>query len=542
MKKSLYIDWCLVWLIVLLIFFFLIYSFFSFNYLNKDINSNLIFNSPDETANYYFAYIFTNDSQLKFKDPANEIVDDLVAPRSMRVINKYTVPASFIGFPIIAGGLAKIFGLDIILFITIIFACLAVIFFYFLIKELFNKQIAFIASLLLLINPAWWYYTLKSLIPNILFVSILIISFYFFIKTLKSKNIIFYILFGFFIGLSLIIRTSEVTWLAPLFLILLIYYRKKINWTGIVLSSIICLLIFSPVFYFNYQNYQSIFSFGYAVDLELEGKNIFTQSLNIFEKIFLPFGFHPKTALINLYNYTIRIFPIWSLISLISLIFFIQFVILKKDKERVGYLISFLLISCYLVIYYGSWVFHDNPDPNAITIGNSYIRYWLLLYVFILPMVGYLFFKLFKNSKKLVYFVAVLLFLSLGFISINHIYFGPDEGVYFISNNLMNYEMIQSEVNTKIEDNAIIIADRMDKVFFPRHSVIFRLSSDYDYQRIYKLIETGYPIYYFYFTRDEEQLKKFNERYYQLHQLEVLSSVIDFEEQSLYPVKIKIKK
>jgi len=78
----------------------------------------------------------------------------------------------------------------------------------------------------------------------------------------------------------------------------------------------------------------------------------------------------------------------------------------------------------------------------------------------------------------------------------------------------------------------------MDKVFFPRHSVIFRLNNDNDYQRILNLIEAGYPVYYFYFTRDINQLKEFNERYYFKHQLKAQPSIADFEELSLYPISI----
>ncbi|MBU1131432.1 glycosyltransferase family 39 protein [Patescibacteria group bacterium] len=538
MKNKVQLDWQIISLIFLIIVFFFVYSFLAIYQLPKNINDNLIFNSPDETANYYFAYTFAKQSELQFKDSANQIADDLAAPRSMRVINNNTVPATFIGFPLIAGTLAKIFTLKVIPFVLIIFACLAIFFFYLLIKEIFNKQIAFISALLLLIAPAWWYYATKSLMPNVLFVALLIISMYLFIKAIKSAKIPFYLLFGFFIGLALMVRTSEITWLLPLFIILLVIYRKKINWANLALSFIVCLLSFAPVFYFNFQNYQSIFSFGYAVDLELQGKDIITQSLNIFEKIFLPFGFQPRTALINFYNYTLKMFPVWSIISLLGFLIAGFFILLKKDKKRILYLALFLLISGYLVIYYGSWSFHDNPDPQAITIGNSYVRYWLPVYVFILPLIGYSLFKFLKKSKLAVTFVTAVLFIVLGYFSFQQVYFGQDEGIYLVYNNLKSYEQIQSQVSAKIEDNAIIVADIMDKVFFPRRSVIFRLNKDYDYQRVYQLIAAGYPVYYFYFTRHDALLAEFNERYFFQHQLEVQPSIVDFKEQSLYPIRI----
>lgn len=533
-KISRYLPFLL--LIILAIVFFFVYSTLSFNYLGKNIDHNLIFNSPDETANYYFAYTFANQSELHFFDPANKIVNDLVTPRSMKVINQSTVPASFIGFALIAGSLAKIFGNWIIFYVTPIFAILGVFFFYLLIKEIFNKRAAYISAILLIINPAWWYYAAKSLMPNVLFISLLIIGLYIFFQAVKSAKLWQYIIFGLVIGLALTARTSEITWLGPLILALVIIYRKRVRWLGIVFSFIACVLSFSPVFYFNFQNYHSIFSFGYAVDLDLAGKDKISQGLNIFEKIFLPFGFDPKTALINLYNYSYKIFPVWTIVSLISLLIFSLFAFIKKNRQLITFLIIFLTIGAYLTLYYGSWVFNDNPNPQAATIGNSYVRYWLPLYIFILPMIGYIIANYFRKSKIALVYVMLILFVSLGALSLNQVIYGQDEGIYYVQQNINYYEMLQNQVNQKIEKNAIIIADRMDKVFFPRHSVVFKLNCDYDYERVENLIKAGYPVYYFYFTRSDEELKKFSELFYQPHRLKVLASIADFKELSLYPI------
>jgi hypothetical protein len=121
------------------------------------------------------------------------------------------------------------------------------------------------------------------------------------------------------------------------------------------------------------------------------------------------------------------------------------------------------------------------------------------------------------------------------------VYFGQDEGIYYVYQNLNGYQTIQAAVDKKIEDNAIIIADRLDKVFFPRHAVIFRLNNNEDYNRIYQLIEAGYPVYYFYFSRTPDQLQGFNQKFYQPYQLEVKPSILDLEEQSLYPVRLQLK-
>ena len=40
-----------------------------------------------------------------------------------------------------------------------------------------------------------------------------------------------------------------------------------------------------------------------------------------------------------------------------------------------------LVVSAWLLVVYGSWWFSDNPDPTAITLGSSYVRYFLPLYI-----------------------------------------------------------------------------------------------------------------------------------------------------------------
>jgi len=191
-----------------------------------------------------------------------------------------------------------------------------------------------------------------------------------------------------------------------------------------------------------------------------------------------------------------------------------------------------------LVLYYGSWVFNDNPDPFAITIGNSYVRYWLPIYVLALPFLTDALWQIFKKSKLAMAFLAVTFLVSLASMSYGAVYLGRDEGLKALLFNLKKYETIQSAVNARIESRAIIIADRLDKVFFPRHSVIFRLNNDSDYRRVNQLISGGYPVYYFYFSRPPSELEELNERYFKPHNLEVLPSMVDFSEQSLYPVKI----
>ena len=176
-------DWGLI--IVFLLGFIFLYSY---SYLARQLptdwsneSNKLILNSPDETANLFFARQFAQTNSLSFKDSANQIAGELISPRSMRVIKGQTVPAGFIGLPIVYGSLAKIFGLSAIPFFTPVLAIIGISFFYLLVKKLFGQQTALWSSVFAYVLPAYWYYSAKGLMPNLAFLVFFIISLYFFL-------------------------------------------------------------------------------------------------------------------------------------------------------------------------------------------------------------------------------------------------------------------------------------------------------------------------------------------------------------------------
>ena len=144
--------------------------------------------------------------------------------------------------------------------------------------------------------------------------------------------------------------------------------------------------------------------------------------------------------------------------------------------------------------------------------------------------------NLYKRQKYILPVVSVVLFIILSWQSYQVVVLSEGDGLKDVSNTLSGYQVLAQEVNNLTPDNSIIIADRLDKVFFPSRSVIFKLNNDRDYNAVYDLIDAGYPVYYFYFTRSDELLNEFNNKYFTKFNLKVGESIKDFEEQSLYPV------
>lgn len=537
----------LIVLTVITAIFLPFYSYLAIDGLKREIVwSRQIFNSPDETANYFFASLFAKESSLKFTDPLNSIGQGLIAPRSMRVINAATAPAGFLGLPIIYGSLAKVFGQSAIPFFTPVLAIVGLIFFFLLIKSFFNERTAQIAVALTAILPPFWYYSAKSLMPNIAFVSFFIIALFFLRLALRHKILVYYLLFGATAALALMVRPAEVVWLFPLVLFCFIINWRKIKFWPLLASLGMFILIFSPILYFNNQIYGSPFSIGYSFKSAFASESLVQSGITLLGSVFLPFGFHPAEIVKNLFNYTSGLFPIWTFLFFLGwLIFFSQALIdaiQGKKYFKLLYFLAFAALGGYLAIYYGSWNFHDNPDPSAITIGTSYARYFLPLYLFSIPPFAFVLQK-FVGRFKLVFPVfAVFLFLSLFLVSYGQIVLERPEGLNSVKKNLAQYQQIAKVVLEKTEPDAVIIAGRLDKAFFPSRRVIFKLNNGADYARIKELIGAGYPVYVFDFTlKTDEDLKFMNQRDFEPYGLKLEPSVAYFETQSLYPLRIKFK-
>ena len=85
-------------------------------------------------------------------------------------------------------------------------------------------------------------------------------------------------------------------------------------------------------------------------------------------------------------HYILDMFTELSVVFTLGVILLLVFNIRKPRKKYFAYFSVFAVLSLILIFYYGSWQFNDNPDPNRFTIGNSYTRYWLPIYLMMMPI------------------------------------------------------------------------------------------------------------------------------------------------------------
>lgn len=525
---------------ILAVVFFFIYSYLS-------LATPLVFNSPDENANYFFSKLFAEEGRLWEFEPLEFATENSIFPRSIKALDGRLAPVGFLGLPLIYGLIAKGIGSWSIIFLTPLFAVLAVLAFYGLCRKIFNDNIAFLSSILMFALPPFWYYATRGMFHNLLFISFLIISFYFIQKAYADTDVyrkvlnlnapssiigilgsfaylykfIFYALGGLFLGLALMTRLSEFWWIFLICLLMLfIGYsdptlrRYESRRYGILIILAFFVLTFTPFLFQNQILYGSPFATGYQAQVQDGNSLTMADGAEIAENatasLILPFGLHPRTIAWSVENYYLRFFP-WLIIpAFLGILIFL----FKKNKTRGEsfYFFIFLFITAWLFVYYGSWKFNDNIDPNKITIGTSYLRYWLPGFIMLLPFLskfilfvaGFLKFKAWKLGIPI---LASAAFFYLSFFSVFH---GEDEGILRVKQTLAGYNVRAEEVFELTEENSIIITDRSDKLFFPERRIIYPLRSNHTYNLLPDIINLV-PIYYYGITLPEKDIVYLNE-------------------------------
>lgn len=512
------------------VFFFFVYSWLF-------INSGVGFTSPDETANHFFATRFADTTELSFTEPLNDTIDgDVVHPRSTSVVNGKTVPATFLGMPLLYGSIAKILGNSVIVYLTPFFAIVGVIFFYLLIKEVFSKRNAFISALLFFVLPPYWLYSARGMFHNVLFISLFIIGIYFIIKVLKNEitaslRNLYFAVGGLCIGISLTVRTSEIIWVAVSVLVLFIIYKRNISWTHILITFVMVIVVFIPVMYFNNQLYGTLFSSVYS-QASTDGPVSIAASQSLLTSIgkaFLPFGIDFKRIGTTTFQYLIKIIPWISLLALVGVIWLIRasifpffkklflvkyFNIEKVSSTNKGYLAIYLFIVAWLLVYYGSFEFYEFSDKTKIILGSSYLRYWLPIYIFSLPFIslgifwiGGLFKKQHVKDVVMVLLVALLLFFSIHIVVSDPLY-----GLAETKVNTQRSFVHKKQALAITEPEAVIISGHADKIFFPDRRVIVELPARREERvELLRQLLSQVPVYLYFNPIDKGNVEMFKE-------------------------------
>ncbi len=504
-------------------------------YASFSVNLPARYNSPDEAANAFFATRLAQGSWLPLVEPLNQLVGrPLIHPRSTIVYNQQIMPASFLGWPLLAGSIGRLAGNGALPYITPLFALFGLGFLYLITKQLLNQRAAIITTLLVALQPAFWYYHSRSFFHNAVFVDLLLVAVWLGLKIIKTNKYGWYLLLGLISGLALSVRTAEIFWFIAVGCWWLVWWRHNISFKNLWLIILGLIIGLAPIFISNYFLYGFPLSFGYRPEL------LWSQDMNrtawLFSELMLPFGFHPRLIFNTTVNYLGLLMWWWALPVAAAAIYLVA-TWRSLSRELKGLIIGTLIMSVWLVVVYGSWQFNDNPDPSAVTIGTSYVRYFMPLYVLWLIPVGYFLAQLsrLKWGRYLTLFVVGIYLV----LSTSLVWFDYQEGLSAVRGNLERFAVASRDVQALTPSGSVIVSGKTDKFFWPERVVIYELKDAADYLAVTKLLSSAVPVYAFRATLQPPGLANFNNKIRPFG-LTLAPATYTWEDFGLYKYELKV--
>lgn len=482
------------------------------------------FYSPDETANFVFTKAFIESNKLYLEEPLNQEVGNILLPRSVNINGEKLVPQSFVGLPVILGLIGKVITIKYIVFLNPTLALIGVLLFYFLIKRIFNENIALLSSLLILFNPVYWYLGGKSMMHHSLLIFLLLDGLLILFQAKDKRSTLLYIVSAFFFGLTIWVRTSEIIWIGLLLLSFLIIFRTEIRKKDFFSFLITLTLMVTILLAINYSIYNFIFRTGYN---SLESPTSFG-ALSLIGQVFIPFGFNVKILWFHFSEFLLKYSWLSTLPGIFGITYYAK---LKKTKEQLYFLIISIICSIYLVLFYGSywpWGQSGQPTEPQIMIGAPHLRYWLAILLFLSPFIIIFLTKvipqIYKIKSTKLPVIIVTLFISITLLfSINQVFYDPHEGFLKIKQDIQEFSPRLDRVTEIVEkDSILVVPDWADRIFFPEFKVIQGIDDELVHSgNVYKklpIVLNQHPVY-FYSAHSEEDIQQINK--IELNQLQL---------------------
>lgn len=493
--------------------------------------------SPDETANAFFATQFATEGVLS--GPYDELLErfDRLHPRSMVAAEGRLLPGSFLGLPFLYGIVSAVIGKWVFWILTPLVTVVAAHGWRRLVAWYLSEPIGSFAYALFLLHPALWYYSARGLMHNVLFIDLLILSAWMWLlrpcrSRAKPPSVSNDILAGLFLGLAIFVRTSEVVWIAAAFVSSLIIWARALSLRRLRAGLLGLGFGIGLLLIMNTLTYGHPFTIGYTLDQPpitqfIQGET--TDAIGL-----LPFGFHPMNAWRHFSSYAAFMFWWLSILALPGFFFLLAH---RPHRKTIRCAVALgSIVSFWLVLMYGSWEIHDNPDPTQITMANSYVRYWLPMYVFMTPMIAITIQWISTRSRSALArgLTAAILLLAVIGLNVNAVFLQGQDGLFAMRSELARAGEIQASVLERTQSDAVVIVDRADKFFFPHRRVLYPLRDEATYELMSELVEAT-TLYYYGITLPEDDFDYLNHSRLQRMNLRI-EQIATYGEESLYHI------
>jgi hypothetical protein len=425
-----------------------------------------LWNSPDETANAFWIGRVAKGESLIVRDVIVGLGAGAIHPRSMAVVGDALVPGSFTGIILLYGALRLLCKIPPFL-LTPLFTVVAGALFAALVERLFDRRTGIIAAILFFLHPAVLYYAARGLFHNVLFVDLLILSAASFVL---RKDRLGDMLGGFAFGWAIATRTSEAVWAIPAFALFLPFAGKerwrRLGWAFAGAAVPIFLLL-----QVNNALYGSPFKTAYvAAPVSSPATDVLAPAPSLVDApeplMRLPFGFDGKRVMRNAWYYGISLFWWQSALAVLGLC---AWFLMARKATAVQKTYAFATIAgaTWLAVLYGSWAVRDRLDPSSVTIGTSYVRYFLPAYVAMLPFAAFGLLRLFEKTKRVKMFAAIL--LVIGTLTLSATVFSGDESLRAVRATLAQNAFKSGALLAEVfPGDVVVMTERFDKLIVPR--------------------------------------------------------------------------
>jgi len=290
---------------------------------------------------------------------------------------------------------------------------------YLIVKELFDKKIALISTILLSFSSVLIDFSRFSWNPNLLPLFTLL-TVYFVIKSLKTNKWYYFVLSGTFLSFAIQLHYLALFLILPIsiiYLIDLLKERKQLIHKFVYLF--ICLFSFilfsSPLIIFDLRH-QFLNTKSFIVLFQSSGTSFLTKFNSFFDSFYF----------LNFYSFNINLNKLFVYLLLLFL-FIILFVLIKKKSNLKTFLFIFLLTILGMSLYSGP----------------KYPHYFGLIYPLYYVIISY-FLVFYKESAWEKY---LTIFFVLGFIFLNF------QKYPYFHNSPNNQIVLAKNVAQKIFDN-----------------------------------------------------------------------------------------
>jgi hypothetical protein len=242
-------------------------------------------------------------------------------------------------------------------------------------------------------------------------------------------------------------------------------------------------------------------------------------------QVFLPFDVHAANIAHVAYAYVIMMMPWFSVGVIVFLCWLLRHMFMRirkkvfhePDEQRQSsevsqmiYILLFCLVSLWLLLYYGSFEFSEFFDKSQMILGSSYLRYWLPIFVFGMPicLLGFDLISRLFSIQILQRIVTVVLVITFFIFSINLTLLDPLQGLTQLKVNIESARKLSHEVDSMTPADAVIISGFADKVFFPSRRVIVAMPSDSRlFMTAVQSITSSAPLYFYFNPLDVFSLR-----------------------------------